>query len=288
MRRSRDRSSCCRRTRSTASGRGPTIPRRPPGCSRPRDARASSSSRSSCPRRRPPGGSRASTNAPRRSRSASGPARSRSCCRAPRSLGRGTSAATRTTIGVRMPHDPLALAVLARTGPLAVTQREPQRRRPRPRRATRSRRRSAARSRSTSAHRSRSTGSASTVVDLAHGEPSVVRAGAVSERAIAEALRDVATARRLRGPGVDSRPHEQGPGGVHGQRVSVADRRGAPARRVRGADGTRRARGRIGGDDGMDRFGRGSELDPRGCRTRGRHLGSSRARGLRRGVARAT
>lgn len=99
-----------------------------------------------------------------------------------------------TTIGVRMPHEPLALAVLARTGPLAVT----------------------------SANRSGAltptacdeieatfadavqvylcapeplTGSASTVVDLAHGKPSVVRAGAVSERAIAEALRD------LRAPG---------------------------------------------------------------------------------------
>ena len=95
-----------------------------------------------------------------------------------------------TTIGVRMPHEPLALAVLARTGPLAMT----------------------------SANRSGAltptacdeieatfadavqvylcapeplTGSASTVVDLAHGRPSVVRAGAVSERAIAEALRDL-------------------------------------------------------------------------------------------------
>lgn len=104
-----------------------------------------------------------------------------------------------TTIGVRMPHDPLALAVLARTGPLAVT----------------------------SANRSGAltptacdeieatfadvvqvylcapkplTGSASTVVDLAHGRPSVVRAGAVSERAIADALRD------LRAPGGSEGP----------------------------------------------------------------------------------
>jgi len=44
------------------------------------------------------------------------------------------------------------------------------------------------------------TGSASTVVDLAHGRPSVVRAGAVSERAIAEALRD------LRPPGGSEGP----------------------------------------------------------------------------------
>ena len=104
-----------------------------------------------------------------------------------------------TTIGVRMPHEPLALAVLARTGPLAVT----------------------------SANRSGTltptacdeieatfadavqvylcapeplTGSASTVIDLAHGRPSVVRAGAVSERAIAEALRD------LRPPGGSEGP----------------------------------------------------------------------------------
>jgi tRNA A37 threonylcarbamoyladenosine synthetase subunit TsaC/SUA5/YrdC len=103
------------------------------------------------------------------------------------------------TIGVRMPHEPLALAVLARTGPLAIT----------------------------SANRSGAltptacdeieatfadtvqvylcapeplTGSASTVVDLAHGRPSVVRAGAVSERAIVEALRD------LRSPGGSEGP----------------------------------------------------------------------------------
>lgn len=84
------------------------------------------------------------------------------------------------TIGVRMPHHPMALAVLALTGPLAVT----------------------------SANRSGEptppscdgvvdlfgeavdvylcdpaplVGPASTVVDLAHGSPRIVRAGAVSE-----------------------------------------------------------------------------------------------------------
>jgi len=60
------------------------------------------------------------------------------------------------------------------------------------------------------------------------------------------------SARGPPGPRVDSRPHDGGPRGGHGQRVSVAHRRGAPARRVRGADGARRSRGHIGGDDGMD------------------------------------
>jgi len=94
------------------------------------------------------------------------------------------------TIGVRMPHDPLALAVLARTGPLAVS----------------------------SANRSGDptpstcdaveaafggavevylcapealSGSASTVVDLASGTWSVLRAGAVPDNELADALRDV-------------------------------------------------------------------------------------------------
>ncbi len=91
------------------------------------------------------------------------------------------------TIGVRVPDHPLALAVLTGTGPLAVT----------------------------SANRSGSptplacdelqavfgglvsvylcdevprAGRASTVVDLAHGEPAVLRPGAVDERTIARAL----------------------------------------------------------------------------------------------------
>ena len=103
------------------------------------------------------------------------------------------------TIGVRMPHHPLTLALLARTGPLAVS----------------------------SANRSGEptpptcdgvevafadavevylcapeplAGTASTVVDLAHGRPSVVRAGAVSERAVAGALRE------LRPPGGSEGP----------------------------------------------------------------------------------
>ena len=92
------------------------------------------------------------------------------------------------TIGLRMPHHPLALALLARTGPLAVT----------------------------SANRSGEPipgtcqelhavfgdavqvylcadeplrGLASTVVDLAHGDPVLLRMGSVSEPDVLEALR---------------------------------------------------------------------------------------------------
>ena len=93
-----------------------------------------------------------------------------------------------TTIGIRIPHEPLALAVLARTGAPTPTTcdgveatfadavevylcaPEPL------------------------------TGSASTVVDLAHGEPSVLREGAVSERAIADALRDLGPPGSSQGP----------------------------------------------------------------------------------------
>lgn len=104
-----------------------------------------------------------------------------------------------TTIGVRMPHEPLALAVLALSGPLAVT--------------------SANRSGSPTPRTCEEveatfadavevylcapeplTGSASTVVDLAHEGASVLRPGTVSERAIAEALRD------LRPPGGSEGP----------------------------------------------------------------------------------
>jgi L-threonylcarbamoyladenylate synthase len=91
------------------------------------------------------------------------------------------------TIGVRMPHHPLALAVLARTGPLAVT----------------SANRSGARTPDACdevhavfedavavylCDEGMRSGVASTVVDLAHGEPRVLRAGAVSEPAWRAAL----------------------------------------------------------------------------------------------------
>ena len=95
-----------------------------------------------------------------------------------------------TTIGVRMPHHPLALAVLARTGPLAVTS------------ANRSGQSTPSTCDEVEAVFGGAVdvylcapaplaGSASTVVDLAHGEPSVLREGAVSARDVAEALREV-------------------------------------------------------------------------------------------------
>jgi tRNA threonylcarbamoyl adenosine modification protein (Sua5/YciO/YrdC/YwlC family) len=93
------------------------------------------------------------------------------------------------TIGVRMPHHPLALAVLARTGPLAVTS------------ANRSGEQDP-----TTCDEVRSTfgdavdvylcerepidGAASTVVDLAHGEARILRSGAVAEKGVFEALRE--------------------------------------------------------------------------------------------------
>ena len=103
------------------------------------------------------------------------------------------------TIGVRMPHHPLTLALLARTGPLAVSS------------ANRSGEPTPATCDGVEATfadavevylcaQERLAGTASTVVDLAHGRTSVVRAGAVSERAIAEALRE------LRPPGGSEGP----------------------------------------------------------------------------------
>ncbi len=104
-----------------------------------------------------------------------------------------------TTIGVRMPHEPLALAVLARTGPLAVTSAN---RSGGPRRST------CEEVEATFADAVEVylcapeplTGSASTVVDLAHGRASVLRPGAVSERDIAEALRDLGSPGGSEGP----------------------------------------------------------------------------------------
>jgi tRNA A37 threonylcarbamoyladenosine synthetase subunit TsaC/SUA5/YrdC len=85
-----------------------------------------------------------------------------------------------------MPHHPLALAVLARTGPLAVTS------------ANRSGRATPASCDGVAAVFGDAVevylcadpvaGVASTVVDLAHGEPRVLRAGGVGERAVRAAL----------------------------------------------------------------------------------------------------
>lgn len=93
------------------------------------------------------------------------------------------------TIGVRMPHHPLALAVLAHTGPLAVT----------------SANRSGAPTPSTCegvfdvfadgvsvylCDASALAGAASTVVDLAHGEPRFLRAGDLAPDEVLSALAD--------------------------------------------------------------------------------------------------
>ncbi len=91
------------------------------------------------------------------------------------------------TIGVRVPHHPLALAVLARTGPLAVTS------------ANRSGRSTPSTCQELRAIFGASVdvylceevpleGRPSTVVDLAQREPRVLRRGAVAEREILGAL----------------------------------------------------------------------------------------------------
>lgn len=93
------------------------------------------------------------------------------------------------TIGVRMPHHTLALAVLARTGPLAVTS------------ANRSGRPTPATCEGVHAafgelvavylcDASPLEGTASTVVDLAHGEPRFLRVGALAEGEVSAALGD--------------------------------------------------------------------------------------------------
>jgi L-threonylcarbamoyladenylate synthase len=93
-----------------------------------------------------------------------------------------------STIGVRMPHHPMALAVLSRTGPLAVSS------------ANRSKERTAADcddlarafGESVDVYLCEEAGparQASTVVDLAHGEWRILRRGAVTEQQIRTALR---------------------------------------------------------------------------------------------------
>jgi L-threonylcarbamoyladenylate synthase len=93
------------------------------------------------------------------------------------------------TIGVRVPHHPLALAVLARTGPLAATSAN---------RSGEHTPTTCEELQSTFAHEvdvylcehEPLGGTASTVVDLAHGEPRVLRAGAVPDEDVLEALRE--------------------------------------------------------------------------------------------------
>jgi L-threonylcarbamoyladenylate synthase len=92
------------------------------------------------------------------------------------------------TVGVRMPHHPMALAVLARTGPLAVSS------------ANRSGRSTAVDCDGLAqvfgdavdvylCQEGRLAGSASTVVDLAHEELRVLRPGTVTEQEIRTQLR---------------------------------------------------------------------------------------------------
>jgi L-threonylcarbamoyladenylate synthase len=92
------------------------------------------------------------------------------------------------TVGVRMPHHPMALAVLARTGPLAVSS------------ANRSGRSPAVDCDGLAqvfgdavdvylCQEGRLAGSASTVVDLAHEELRVLRPGTVTEQEIRTQLR---------------------------------------------------------------------------------------------------
>jgi tRNA threonylcarbamoyl adenosine modification protein (Sua5/YciO/YrdC/YwlC family) len=101
----------------------------------------------------------------------------------------------RGTIGVRMPHHTLALAVLARTGPLAVT----------------SANRSGLPTPTTCdgvhavfgelvavylCDASPLEGTASTVIDLAHGEPRLLRRGGIDEAELGAVLAEVRTRAR--------------------------------------------------------------------------------------------
>ena len=210
-------------------GTRPDDPRRRRGCSRRRGARAIWSSRCSCPKRGRPSGSpsfdeRAEALAP-----GSGRARSRSCCRSAElaRLGPGRRPADHRRPDAARPARARGAGA---NGPARGDEREPQRR---------SHALDLRRGRGGFRRRGRGVlcapeplvGSASTVIDLAHGEPVVVRVGAVSERVDRRGPARVAATRGPRGAGVDSRPHGKGAGGVHGQRVSVAARRGVPASR---------------------------------------------------------
>ncbi len=223
-------------------------------------------------------GSPHSTTARRPSPCRSGPGRSRSCSRAPRRARGWDLGGDPATIGVRMPHHPLALAVLARTGPLAVTSanrcgeptpstcderagdvRRPRRRLPLRRRTARGLGLDGGRSRAR-----RPAGPASRAVS---------RAATCSRRCASTSER-----RRAKEPGVDSRPHGLHPRRVHRQRVPVADRRGLPAPRVRTRCGARRPVGRLRGDRGLGGFRRRPELGRRRRGARHRHLGPPRPR----------
>lgn len=91
------------------------------------------------------------------------------------------------TIGVRVPSDPLAIALLARTGPLAVSSANLSGGAP----ATTCDELVAVFGDSVAVYLCRDeplSGSASTVVDLAHGEPTVLREGAMDPAVISRVL----------------------------------------------------------------------------------------------------
>jgi len=97
---------------------------------------------------------------------------------------------TRGTVAVRMPLHPVALAVLARTGPLAVSSANRSGLPPAPDAAE------AARQLGTAVAvyldgGTTSGGAASTIVDLTGEQPRLLRAGAVSEKLLLELLPDL-------------------------------------------------------------------------------------------------
>lgn len=91
------------------------------------------------------------------------------------------------TVGVRMPHHSLALAVLARTGPLAVTSAN-RSGEPTPASCDEVFRAFGAAAAVYLCDHAPLAGVASTVVDLAHGTPRILRVGAVTESDVLAAI----------------------------------------------------------------------------------------------------
>jgi tRNA threonylcarbamoyl adenosine modification protein (Sua5/YciO/YrdC/YwlC family) len=91
------------------------------------------------------------------------------------------------TVGVRVPHHPLAVAVLTGTGPLAVTSAN-RSGEPTPGRCTELEDIFGEEVAVYLCEEAPLSGAASTVLDLAHGEPRILRAGAVSGHTLAAIL----------------------------------------------------------------------------------------------------
>jgi tRNA threonylcarbamoyl adenosine modification protein (Sua5/YciO/YrdC/YwlC family) len=91
------------------------------------------------------------------------------------------------TVGVRVPHHPLALAVLAGTGPLAVTSAN-RSGEPTPARCAELEKVFGEQVAVYLCEETPLSGAASTVLDLAHGEPRILRAGAIDEHELAAIL----------------------------------------------------------------------------------------------------